>query len=182
VERATQAVLLRGTNTYRVALFQTLVRTDRRLAFAPGVAFELMRGAGHFQVFARAAFGGWPGPIAHSERVLRLLGQVDAGLLYEASARAMTSGYAGLGAGIAMLRFDGRVEAEDPASLEHVDAFGATLQARAGVRFLRVFDFDLDLFLIGVLPLFSTKNPDSALFGEDGVYTPFAQLGLGVGF
>ena len=29
---------------------------------------------------------------------------------------------------------------------------------------------------------FLHKNPDALLFGEKGIYTPFLQLGLGVGF
>jgi hypothetical protein len=182
LDRAARAVLVRGNNSYRLALFQTLARTDTGAAFAPGAAFELLRGSEHLQVFARAAVGGWPRRVLRAERVLRLFGQVDAGLLYEASARANTSGYVGLGAGLALLRFDGRVVFDDAASLEHVDALGATLHARVGVRFLRAFDFDLDVFAIGALPLFATKNPDASLFGDDGVYTPFAQLGLGVGF
>jgi hypothetical protein len=181
-ERAVRSVLVRGNNVYRLSLFETMARTDTGAAFAPGAAFELSRGADHFSVFARTAVAGNPTQISGSERALRLLGQVDAGVTYEASSRASTSGYAGLGAGLTLLRFEGRVEESDPSSVERVNALGATLEARAGVRFLRMYDFDCDAFLIAAFPLFATKNPDALLFGESGIYTPFLQLGLGVGF
>lgn len=181
-ERALRSVLVRGQNSYRLSLFETLVRTDTGAAFAPGAAFELSRGADHFGVFVRAAIAGNPTPIHGSERALRLLGQGSAGVSYEASARAATSAYLGLGAGLTLLRFDGRVEASDPNSLDRVNTLGATLEMRAGVRFLRLYDFDCDAFLIAALPLFASKNPDALLFGEKGVYTPFVQVGLGVGF
>lgn len=181
-ERAVRSVLVRGNNSYRLSLFETVARTDTGAAFAPGAAFELSRGADHFAIFARTALAGNPARIHGSERALRLLGQVNAGVTYEASARAATSAYGGLGAGLTLLRFEGRVEASDPDSLDRVDALGATLEARVGVRFLRLYDFDCDAFLIAALPLFATKNPDALLFGEDGAYTPFVQLGLGVGF
>ena len=50
---------------------------------------------------------------------------------------------------------------------------------RVGARFFRASDFDLDVFVAGYLPLFSTNDPDSLLMDA---YTPSAQLGLGVGF
>jgi hypothetical protein len=181
-ERALRSVLVRGQNSYRLALFETVVRTDTGAAFAPGAAFELFRGADRFAVFARAALGGDLTRIHGSERALRLLTQVNAGLTYDASARAPTSAYAGLGAGLTLLRFEGRVDAENPDSVDRVNALGATLELRGGVRFLRLYDFECDAFLIAALPLFATKNPDSLLFGEKGIYTPFLQVGLGVGF
>lgn len=181
-ERAVRSVLVRGNNSYRLSLFETVARTDTGAAFAPGAAFELARGADHFAVFARTALAGNPAQIHGSERALRLLGQVNAGVIYEASTRAATSAYGGLGAGLTLLRFEGRVEPSDPDSLDRVDVLGATVEARVGVRFLRLYDFDCDAFLIAALPLFATKNPDALLFGEDGAYTPFAQIGLGVGF
>lgn len=181
-ERAARSVLIRGNNSYRLALLETVVRTDTGAAFAPGLAFELTRGADHFAVFARAALSGLPGEVRGDDRALRLLGQVEAGLNYETSARAATSAYFGAGAGVGFLRFEGRVDPADEASLEDVNAIGATLQARAGLRLFRTYDFDCDVFAIGALPLFASKNPDGLLFGEDGVYTPFVQLGLGVGF
>jgi hypothetical protein len=181
-ERAVRSVLIRGNNSYRLSLFETVARTDTGAAFAPGAAFELFRGADHFAVFARTALAGNPMAIHGSERALRLLGQVDAGVTYEASSRASTSGYAGLGAGLTLLKFEGRVDENDPSSVDRVNALGATLQVRLGVRFLRLYDFDCDAFLIGALPLFATKNPDALLFGEDGTYTPFLQAGVGFGF
>ncbi len=181
-ERALRSILVRGNNSYRLALFETLARTDTGAAFAPGAAFELMRGADHFSVLARFAVASQPGAVVGSERALRLLGQVSAGVLYEASRRASTSGYAGLGVGVSLLRFEGRVDAADPHTLDSVSSVGATLEARLGVRFLRLYDFDCDAFVIGALPLFATKNPDALLFGEKGVYTPFVQAGLGIGF
>ena len=181
-ERALRSVLVRGQNSYRLALFETVVRTDTGAAFAPGAAFELWRGADRFGVFARAAMGGDLTRIHGSERALRLLGQVNAGLTYEAAARAATSAYAGLGAGLTLLRFEGRVDADSADSLDRVNALGATLEIRGGVRFFRLYDFDCDAFMIAALPLFATKNPDALLFGEKGIYTPFLQLGLGVGF
>ena len=174
--------LVHGHNSYRISLFEAVVRTDTGGAFAPGVGFELARGANQVQVWARSSLAGsWSG-VAGSQRALRLLGGLDAGLNYELSPRAAASGYAGLGAGLVVLRFEGRLDPEDAATLDRLNTVGAVLELRLGARFFRLYDFDCDVFALGALPLFATKNPDAQLFGDGGVYTPFAQLGVAVGF
>jgi hypothetical protein len=181
-ERAVRAVLVHGSNNYRLAFFETLARTDTGVAFAPGLAFELARGAGHFSIFARVGVAYSPRAVRGEERSLNLLGQGEAGVLYEWSPRASTSVYAGASAGALVLRFEGLVDPQDARSLDSVATTGAMLSLRAGVRFLRIYDFDCDVFGAVVAPLFATRNPDAELFGEKGTYTPLAQLGLGVGF
>jgi hypothetical protein len=181
-ERLARSVLVRGHNRYRLALFETIVRTDTGSAFAPGFALEFARGADHVQVSARAGLAGsWSG-VAGGERALRLLADFDVGFNYELSPRADTSAYAGLAAGLAMLRFEGRVEPGDATTLDRMSAIGGLLEFRVGARFFRLYDFDCDVFAIGALPLFATKDPDAQLFGDSGIYTPFAELGLAVGF
>jgi hypothetical protein len=41
---------------------------------------------------------------------------------------------------------------------------------------------DQDVSASGHPPLFKVRDQDLPLFGEEGLYTPFIQLGLGVGF
>ncbi|MGC4092957.1 MAG: hypothetical protein QM756_34740 [Polyangiaceae bacterium] len=181
-ERAVRAVLVHGTNSYRLAFFEAIARTDTGVAFAPGVALEMARGAGHFAIFARTSFGFNLATLRGDERSLKLLAQAEAGVYYDAAPRADTSFYAGLSAGALLLRFEGRVDPADARSNESVTAVGAMLSPRAGVRFLRTTDFNFDLFAALVAPIFATRNADAQLFGERGAYTPLAELGFGVGF
>lgn len=181
-ERALRAVLVHGRNSYRLAFFEGVARTDTGFAFAPGLAFEVARGAGHYAVFARTALGYNSPRVRGDERALNVLGQAEVGAIYEFSPRAATSGYVGLSGGALLLRFAGRLDPNDATSAERFTTTGAMLSARAGVRLLRMYDFDCDVFATFVAPLFASKNPDSKLFGEGGVYTPLAQLGLAVGF
>lgn len=181
-ERATRAVLVHGSNSYRLAFFEAAARTDTGLAFAPGLGFEVARGSGHYAVFARTAVAYNFPRVRDDQRALNVLGQAEVGALYELSPRAPTSAYVGLGAGALVLRFAGRVDPAEPKSIDNVTTTGAMLSARIGVRFLRIYDFDLDAFAAFVAPLFASKNPDSELFGAGGAYTPIAQFGLGVGF
>lgn len=180
--RAAHTILKRGTNIWRVELFETLARGGGSLAFAPGGAVAVTRGADHLQVLARVYFAGWPGSLEGYDPALRIDTGADVGLTYEVSDRALASFYVSAGAGIEYLRYEGRVAVEEGASVEHIDEIGAALFARMGVRFLRFTDFDCDLFAAGYLPLFNTENPDSLLFAKDGLYTPSIQIGMGVGF
>ncbi|MFZ5895739.1 MAG: hypothetical protein ACOY0T_32075 [Myxococcota bacterium] len=181
-ERAVRAVLVHGVNNYRLAFFEAIARTDTGMAFAPGVGFELARSGGHFGIFVRTALAYSPPGVRGDQRSLNLLGQAEAGLTYEWWPRRGWTPYAGLSAGALALRFEGRVDPRDPNSQDGVMTTGAMLGARVGVRLLRLYDFDCDAFATLVAPLFATRNPDAELFGERGVYTPLAQLGLGVGF
>lgn len=181
-ERATRAVLVHGSNSYRLAFFEAVARTDSGFAFAPGLNFEVARGSGHYGVFARTAVAYNVPRVRDDQRALNVLGQAEVGALYEFSPRTATSAYVGAGAGVLVLRFAGRVDPSDPKSIDYVTTTGAMLSARVGVRFLRLYDFDLDAFGAFVAPLFASKNPDSELFGRGGTYTPLAQFGLGVGF
>lgn len=181
-ERAVRAVLVHGSNTYRLSFSENIARTDTGFAYAPGVAFEIGRGAGHFGVFAKTGIAYSLPSVRADERALNLLGRTEAGLAYEFAPRRTTSAYAAVSAGALLLRFQGRTDPADERSVDSVMTAGAMLAARVGVRFLRVYDFDCDAFASLVAPLFATKNPDSSLFGEHGTYTPIAELGLGVGF
>ncbi|HET9930710.1 MAG TPA: hypothetical protein VFQ35_08490 [Polyangiaceae bacterium] len=181
-ERATRAVLVHGSNSYRLAFFEGMARTDNGLAFAPGLALEVARGSGHYSVFARSAVAYNSPRVGGDERALNVLGQAEVGALYEFAPRAVNSAYVGLSAGALLLRFAGRLEPSDPKSADAFTTAGAMLSARVGVRFLRIYDFDFDAFGAVVAPLFASKNPDSVLFGTSGAYTPVAELGLGVGF
>ncbi len=180
-ERLRHSLLVTGENTYRVELFQTISRAPNAV-FAPGAAFAFTRGSGHWQVLARAYLGGWPGAVSGSERVLRVLAGVDAGLTYEVSARANTSFYVSSGVAFQFMQFEGLLRPADKGSGDTMNALLFGVQARIGVRFLRFADFDCDLFVAGHLPFYAAHSEDSPLFGEKGVYTPSLQLGFGVGF
>ena len=181
LERMRQSILEKGKNTYRIEAFETWARTDSGSAFAPGIGFGVHRGADHWQVYARTYFSYSPSSVAKSDRVLRLSSGLDLGLNYEFSRRALTSPYVGAGVGVGFLRFEGLDRASDPTSGDHVETLGVLSNVRVGVRTLRFFDFDADVFVAGYLPLFKTQRIDSDLFGENGTYTPFLQLGVGVG-
>jgi hypothetical protein len=107
---------------------------------------------------------------------------MDGGVIYEASRRANASGYFGVGAGLVLLRLEGLVDPGDRDTASTVDFVGGTLNLRGGVRFLRLFDFDADVFAQLNLPLSTTKETDDPLWGDSGPYTPYLQLGVGVGF
>jgi hypothetical protein len=176
------SVLERGRNSYRVEAFETVARTDTGSAFSPGLGFGIHRGADHWQVLVRAYLSYSPNSVSSNARVLRLSSGLDLGLDYEFSRRAMTTPYIGAAAGVGFLRFEGLTNAADRSSMDRTETLGALASLRVGVRTLRLFDFDADIFAAGYLPLFKTHRVDSELFGEDGAYTPFAQLGVGVGF
>jgi hypothetical protein len=182
LERMRQSILEKGRNTYRLEAFETLARTDTGSAFSPGLGFGVQRGADHWQIHARAYLTYSPSGVANESRALRLGSGLDVGLAYEFSRRAMTSPYVGAGVGIGFLRFEGLVNATDRSSIDYVETLGALTNVRIGIRTLRFFDFDTDVFVAGYLPLFKTHRIDSELFGEKGAYTPFVQVGLGVGF
>ncbi|MCP4605159.1 MAG: hypothetical protein GY847_32340 [Proteobacteria bacterium] len=175
VQRASHSILKRGNNRFRLELFQTLSRGDGALLFAPGGAFAITRGSGHWQVMARIHLAGWPGNVGQTERVLRVFTGADAGIAYEFSALANSTFYTGGGAGLHYMRYEGRLVASDPDTFDYINQLGVSLFLRAGVRLLRLYDFDCDLFVTGYLPLFKT-------FGEDSLYTPSVQIGVGVGF
>jgi hypothetical protein len=182
MQRAAHSVLVRGLNTYRLELFETMMRTDKNIAFAPGFALGMARGADQWQVHARLHLSGWPQAVEEQGRALRVSAGMDVGALYETSRKAMTSAYFGAGAGLVLLRLEGLVDPKNPSTAQAVDDIGATLNLRAGVRFLRFFDFDADAFVQANFPLFATHETDDPLFGEKGVYTPYLQVGVGVGF
>ncbi len=182
MQRASHSILKRGINIWRVELFQTLSRGGGRVLFAPGGAVAITRGADNWQVLARIYFAGWPGALQSLEPALRIATGGEVGLTYEFSAAAATTFYLSAGAGVQYLRHEGHVQYEGGISEEHIDEVGAILFARAGLRFLRIYDFDCDVFVTGYLPLFNTNEPDSLLFGDEGMYTPSIQIGMGVGF
>lgn len=182
LERMRESILEKGRNTYRIEAFETWARTDTGSTFSPGIGVGVQRGADHWQVYARTYFSYSPSSVANDDRVLRLSSGLDLGLNYEFSRRAMTSPYIGAGVGVGFLRFEGLDNPSDATSGDHVETLGALTNVRVGVRTLRFFDFDAEVFVAGYLPLFKTHRIDSELFGESGTYTPFLQLGVGVGF
>jgi hypothetical protein len=182
MERASRSVLVRGMNTYRLELFETMVRTDTNLAFAPGIGIGFARGADQWQVSARLHLAGdWSG-INGTDRALRLASGMDLGILWEASRKANTSGYLGAGAGLTVLRFAGLLDPNDKTSQVDLTAWRPVVNLRAGVRFLRIYDFDADAFVQGSIPLWATKQVDDDLWGKTGTWTPMLQVGVGVGF
>jgi len=181
MERATHSVLVRGRNAYQLELFERVARTHHNLAMAPGVGFALRRGADQWAVFARGSLASSPFGVAGTDHSLVLSAGADAGALYETSRRSATSPYLGAGLGLMLLRFEGRLDQADSDRAQTVTDLGATVNLRAGLRFLRTLDVSAELFTMVQLPLFVTKEVDHPLFG-DGVYTPMLEVGVGIGF
>ncbi len=182
IEHFRQQTLVHGMNTYRVEAFEMMARTDTGAAYAPGLGFGVHRGAEYWQIFARTYFAASPSAVEKSERVLRIGAGIDLGLAYEFSRRALTTPYVAGSVGVGFLRFEGLTDPSNRASSDYVGTLGAIASARVGLRTLRFFDFDADIFIAGSLPAFKTRRIDATLFGESGTYTPFVQLGAGVGF
>lgn len=182
MERASRSVMVRGTNTYRLELFETMARTDNNVAFAPGIGIGFARGADQWQVSARLHLAGDSSGISGTERALRLATGMDLGVIWQASRRAPTSGYLGAGAGLTVLRFAGLLDPNDKNSQTDLKAWRPVVNLRAGIRFLRIYDFDADAFIQGNIPLWATKQVDDDLWGKTGVWTPMLQVGVGVGF
>lgn len=177
-QRAVRSVLKGGRNTWRMELFETVISGGDNAAFASGGAFSVTRGSASWYVFARLYACGAMGGTTGTDRALRLLAGGELGLSYELFARELTTPYLSAGLGAQVLHYEGRLRAGD-ADLESATVKGGTFSLRAGARFFRASDFELDIFVAGYLPLFSTNDPDSLLMDA---YTPSLQLGMGVGF
>jgi hypothetical protein len=181
VMRAGTRVVKEGTNRYRVELIEIVGGSGGRNAvFATGAAFAVTRGADHFQVFARLVAAGSPSS-AGGDVNLRLLAGGEIGFLWEASARANVTFYLGPGAAVHYLRFEGKtMDGTMPGT-----PVGPTLlsfELRAGVRFLRFYGFDVDLFAQANVPLWTSSDSDHPTTRVVDGYTPYGIVGLGVGF
>jgi hypothetical protein len=178
MKRAMNSVLKRGHNIWRFELLQAVGVAGGHAVFASGGAFAVTRGADHWQIQARLYIAGSADSADGGDTVLRLLSGADAGLTYELWSKDNASPYLHSGLGVQLMRFDGRHQ-DHAATLTKV---GAAFQVRAGLRFLRATDYDMDVFVTGYLPLYMTQRDGNPLFGEAGAYTPTMQMGIGVGF
>lgn len=180
-QRLGRSIVVRGRFTFRMELFEALSRGGNNLATASGGALALTRGSENWHVVGRLYGAGSLVSVAGTDRALQAIAGIDGGLAYEMFAKTSWSPYVSACAGIQYIRYVGREHANDT-SLMRVNDYGATLSARVGARFFRWFNFDVDLFAQGYLPLFLTRDVDGALFSEKGLYTPSVQIGIGVGF
>jgi hypothetical protein len=177
--RLSHDIVVTGHNIFRLEIIETVTRGEKGATFAPGGAFAFSRGSRHVRVFGRVAGFGLPGDVRNDEIRLQFGLGVDAGLTYEFSETAPASFYLSTGAGFGFQRFEGSIDGR-----RHT-ANNVMVQVllRAGVRVLRLNDFDLDLFVTGYLPLHPVGDPDSPLFGDNQkTWTPSLQCGIGVGF
>jgi len=180
-QRVAHSVLKRGHTLFRVELQEVVARTGAGAAFAPSFAAGLTRGADHWQVFSRIYFGGQPGAPSSDTPALKLHAGADGDLTYEVSRLSSVSPYVSLGAGLQLLRLEGRIPSPvgKGTSLDSVTRWGFATMARVGIRALRVNDFDVDVYVAGYVPLFKTSDPDVEVVNA---WTPQAVLGVGVGF
>src|SRR5581483_2451850 len=176
VWRAGANVVRHGTNRSRLELLEVMGSGGRNAVFASGAAFTVARGIDHLQVFARLEAAGSPSSLRDGAVVLRVLAGGDLGVLWEVSARANTTFYVGPGVGLHYARFEGT---QNGAAATPANAVLFSVALRAGVRALRFYGFDVDLFAQVHLPLYKTNDPDSPLVDA---YTPYAMAGVGVGF
>jgi hypothetical protein len=181
MERASHAMAVQGVNIWRFELFEAMYRTGSGTAFAPGGAFGVTRGAGHWQVLGRLYLAGWPNDPGDHRPILEVAAGADVGITYELSAMANATGYFSFGLGLQYMRFEGRADALGGA-IDTLDEFAPHAFGRVGVRMFRLYDFDFDVFAAGYLPMKATKQDGSYVFPEEGRYTMSAQLGVGVGF
>jgi hypothetical protein len=165
-----------GSNRYRLELFELVGGGGANPVFASGGAFTVARGIDHVQVFARLEVAGSPSSRRDGAVTLRVLAGGDLGFLWEASARGNATVYLGPGVGLHYLRFEGW---QNGAEVTPANALLFSVAARAGARFLRFYGFDIDLYVQAHFPFYKTHDPDSTLIDA---YTPYAMLGLGVGF
>lgn len=176
VWRSGTNLLRRGVNRYRLELFELVGSGGSNAVFASGGAFTVARGIDHVQVFARLEVAGSPSSPRDGSVTLRVLAGGDLGFLWEASARANATVYVGPAVGLHYARFEGW---QNGAEATPANAILFSVAARAGARFLRFYGFDIDLFAQAHFPLYKTHDPDSTLVDA---YTPYAMIGLGVGF
>jgi hypothetical protein len=166
----------RGTNRYRVEVFEVIGNGGNNAVFASGAAFTVARGIDHLQVFARLDAAGSASGLGADSVTLRVLAGGDLGVLYEVSARANSTFYIGPALALHYLRFEGKTGNTEAAP---VDSLLFSIALRTGVRLLRFYDVDVDLFAQLHLPFYPTSDPDSKLIDA---YTPYMMAGLGVGF
>lgn len=178
IQRAANSILKRGNNYWRLELFQGIGRGGSPVALSPGGAVSITRGADNWQVFVRVFFGGWPGNPRGEDAVLAVNTGTDVGLTYEFSEKSSSSFYVSLGVGLQYQRYSGLLDPGDPESVDYRNDFGPTLSARAGFRFLRIYNFDCDVFVQGYLPLYPADI--DSLIGK--FYPVTLQAGFGVGF
>jgi len=178
IQRAAHDVLRRGRNSYCLELFEILMDSGDSVAFASGGGFTVTRGSRHWYIFARVYAGGALGGDPDAGPVLRVAAGGELGLSYEFLSRSLISPYVSAGLGLLVLHFEGRLEKTDRDLLDITDVGGA-FSLRAGIRFFRASNFELDVFLAGYLPMFVTNDVDSPLMDT---YTPGLQIGLGAGF
>lgn len=178
VQRAAHSILKRGHNYWRLELFQGLGRGSASPLLAPGGAVSLNRGADHWQVFVRVFAAGWPGRPSGGEMVLTVHTGAEGGLTYEFSERGWATFYLSAGLGLEYRRYSGLLDAADPDSLDYRNDFGPAFTLRAGVRLLRFYSFDCDIFILGRVPLYPADK-DTLL---STFYPLDMQAGVGVGF
>jgi len=181
IERASHAMAVQGVNIWRFELYESMYRTGSGAAFAPGGAFGVTRGAGHWQVLGRLYFSGWPNEPEEDRPVLKIAAGADVGITYELSSTANATGYLSFGLGLQFTRFEGR-SAASGGEINTLDSFAPHAFGRIGVRMFRLYDFDFDIFAAGYLPMKATRQDGSTVFPEEGRYTMNAQMGVGVGF
>jgi hypothetical protein len=176
VWRAGANLVRNGSNRYRLELFELIGSGGKNAVFASGGAFTVARGIDHLQVLARLEVAGSPRNFGSDGVVLRVLAGGDVGLVWEASARSNTTFYVGPGVGLHYLRFEG---AQSGREVTPLNALLFSVALRTGIRTLRFYGFDLDLFAQVHLPLYKSADPDTTLVDA---YTPYVETGLGVGF
>jgi hypothetical protein len=177
VWRSGTNLLIHGNNRYRLELFELVLGSSGVNAmFASGGAFTVARGLDHVQVFARLELAGAPSTARDGTVSLRIVAGGDLGFLWELSARANATLYFGPGVGLHYARFEGWQNGAE-ATPANVVLF--SVAARAGARFLRFYRFDVDVSVQAHFPFYKTHDPDSPLVDS---YTPYAMIGLGVGF
>jgi hypothetical protein len=177
--RLSHSILVAGHNYWGFETFESMMRTGRRTqSFVPGIAATARRGSDYWSVAVRLHLQGWLKDPTPAAPVLKVDAGLDAALNYEFLNRANTSPYVGLGFGIQYFRLEGVIE--ETGVYESNDEVMPVVLGRLGVRLLRLYDVNVDIFATAFLPCMTTGG-GGVLF-DHREYTPIIQMGAGVGF
>jgi hypothetical protein len=179
VQRTLRPLVMSAKNIWAVELYESVVRTQKSASDVnPGVAFSAARNAGHWTVFLRLHLSGFPKEPMSKAPVLQVDTGISLGVNYEFLERKNTSPYIGIGFQLKYFRLAAMT---DDQGEDNLDEVMPAVLGRIGIRFFRFYAMHFDLFLGGELPILPTGDEETYLFTKKR-YTPFAHLGMAVGF
>jgi hypothetical protein len=178
-QRMLRPLVSSAENIWAFELYESLVRTGKSESdLVPGFAFFAGRNAGHWTAFLRLHLSGFPKEPASKKAALQVDAGFSLGVNYEFLERRNTSPYIGFGLQLKYFRMAAMTADKGADNLDEVMPI---IFGRIGVRFFRIYAMHCDIFLSGELPILPTGSEETYMFTKKR-YTPFAHLGMAVGF